>query len=108
MMDLIKKILFAGMGLASMTKQKAEAIVKPLVKKGEFSEKEGRKFSSELLKKSQGARKGLEKMIDGLVKRTLSKMNIPTKDDYLNLSQRIEKLEKKSKAKPKKAVSKVI
>jgi len=106
MMDLIKKTLFIGMGLVSMTKQKAEAIVKPLVKKGELSEKEGREFSNELLKKSEEARKVLEKMIDEFVKRTLSKMNIPTKDDYLKLSRRIEKLEKKSKAKPKKAVRK--
>lgn len=104
MMDLIKRTLFIGMGLVSMTKQKAEAIVKPLVKKGELSEKEGRQFSSELLKKSEEARKGLERMIDGFVKRTLSKMNITTKDDYLKLSRRIEKLEKRSKVKPKKAI----
>lgn len=101
MLELIRKTLLAGAGLVAMSREKAQRIIEPLVKKGQLSEKEGKKFLNELVKKSGQARKSLEKMTDGIVRKTLSKMDIPTKQDYVKLSRRIEKLEKKGKVKPK-------
>ena len=101
MLELMRKILLAGVGLVALSTEKAHRIIEPLVKKGQLSKKEGKKFVNELVKKSGQARNSLEKMIDAIVTKTLSKMDIPTKQDYVKLSRRIEKLEKKGKVKPK-------
>ena len=101
MLELIRKTLLTGVGLVVISKEKAQKVIEPLVKKRQLSKKEGKKFVNELVKKSEQARKSLEKMTDGIVRKTLSKMDIPTKEDYLKLSRRIGKLEKKRKTKPK-------
>jgi polyhydroxyalkanoate synthesis regulator phasin len=101
MLDLMKKTLLAGVGLVAVSREKAQKIVEPLVKKGQLSEEQGKRLLNELVKKSEQTRKGLEKTIDGVVRKTLSKMEIPTKQDYLNLSRRIDKLGKKVKTKTK-------
>ena len=41
-MDFIKKSMLAGIGLAALTREKAEKTVDDLIKKGEMTEKEGR------------------------------------------------------------------
>jgi polyhydroxyalkanoate synthesis regulator phasin len=101
MFEVIRKTLLTGLGLAAISKEKAEKIVEPLVKKGHLSDREGKKFLDELIKKSEQARKALEKTVDGIVQKTLSKFDIPTKRDYETLLGRIERLEKEGKAKTK-------
>jgi len=101
MLELIRKTLLAGLGLVVLTTEKAQRIIEPLIKKRQLSKSEGKKFVNELVKKSAQAREGLEKMIDRIVTKALSKMDIPRKQDYVKLSRRIEKLEKKGKVKPK-------
>jgi polyhydroxyalkanoate synthesis regulator phasin len=99
MSDLMKKMLLASVGLVAVSKEKAQKIIEPLVKKGQLSENQGRRLLDQLVKKSEQARKGLEKTIDRIARKTLSRMDIPTKQDYLDLSCRIDKLEKKGKTK---------
>ena len=93
MMDLIKKTMYMGVGLAYMTKEKVEEISQELIKKGELSATEGKEFIDDLTKKSEEARKGLEAKVDSLVKSSLARMKIATSDDIAALEKRIEKLE---------------
>lgn len=51
MESLAKKFLFAGIGFAALTKEKAEKLVDDLVKRGELSEDEGAKFVKDLVNK---------------------------------------------------------
>jgi len=92
-MDLIKKTMYMGVGLAYMTKEKVEEISQELIKKGELSATEGKEFIDDLTKKSEEARKGLEAKVDSLVKSSLARMKIATSDDIAALEKRIEKLE---------------
>ncbi len=95
MSDLIKKTILTGLGLASLTKEKAENLVKDLIKEGEVSEGEGSKLVKELLKKVEDNKKTMEKKIEKTVCDVLKKMNIPNRKDITDLSSKIEKLEKK-------------
>jgi polyhydroxyalkanoate synthesis regulator phasin len=99
MLDLMKKAIFAGLGLAFMTKEKVEEFSKELVEKGKLSQTEGKEFIDELQKKSEEARKKLEEQIQNAVNNTLKKMNIATKDDISRVEKQLTKLATSIKAK---------
>jgi polyhydroxyalkanoate synthesis regulator phasin len=61
MIDLIKKTLLAGVGLAAMTKDKVEELAEELTEEGELSEKEAKELLNDLLKRSKRAKKDLNK-----------------------------------------------
>ncbi len=95
-MDLLKKTILIGVGLASMTREKMEEIANDLVKKGELSEKEGRELLDDLLTKSKDARKDLEGRMERMLADTLNRLNIPTRKEIQELKQRIAILEKEN------------
>jgi len=97
MMDLIKKTMYLGVGLAYMTKEKVEEISQELIKKGELSATDGKEFIDDLTQKSVEARKALEERVDKIVKSSLARMKIATSDDLATLEKRIAKLENKPK-----------
>ena len=94
MNDLIKKVVLTGVGLAALTKEKIEVVVQEVVEKGNLSEKEGKEFIEELLKKSEGAREKLEGQIEKAVQATLNKMNLVTRDEFSKLERQIRQLKK--------------
>ena len=95
MVDLIKKTLLAGVGLAFMTKEKAEEAAKMIVKETKIAEGEGKKFVNDLIKKSEEARAGVEKLVNSAVETTLTKLDLPTKAQVKRLEERIKELEAK-------------
>lgn len=95
MSDLIKKTILTGLGLASLTKEKAEKLVNDLIKEGEVSESEGSKLVKELLEKVEDNKKSMEKKVEKIVCEVLKKLNIPSRKDIVELNNKIEKLEKK-------------
>ena len=101
MIDLIKKIMFSGVGMALMTKEKVEELGKDIIEKGKLSEKEGREFLDELMTKSEDAKKEMEAKTDKLVKDSLKKMNLASRDDLQKLEKRLKKLSKALAAKEK-------
>lgn len=100
MIDLFKKTMQMGLGLAEVTREKLEEISKELIKKGEISEKEGRDFVEELSRKSQQARKSLEKRVDEMVAKALARLNVATKDDLAALEKKLAR--KPAAPRPKK------
>lgn len=93
MLNLVKKVMLTGVGLAVMTKEKAEELGRELVKKGEITEKEGKEFVEEILKKSEDARKDFEKKVEESVKKVLAKLDVVTKKDFNKLVERVAALE---------------
>ena len=93
--NLIKKTILTGLGIASLTKEKAEKLVKDLIKEGEVSKGEGSKLVKELLEKVDTNKKAVEKQVENTVKNVLKKLNIPSKKDVVDLDKKIEKLDKK-------------
>jgi polyhydroxyalkanoate synthesis regulator phasin len=95
MVELIKKTVLAGVGLAFMTKEKAEVAAKKIVREAKIAEGEGKKFVDDLLKKSEEARKSVEKLVDTAVHTAVTKLDIPTRADIRKLEARIRELEGK-------------
>ena len=94
MFDFIKRAVFFGAGLASMTAEKVEEAVSEIVKRGELTEKQGRELVQDLMERSTKARKDLTERVDKMIQDTLQKLNIPTRREIDELKARVEQLEK--------------
>jgi polyhydroxyalkanoate synthesis regulator phasin len=92
--DLIKKTMMAGIGLALKTRDEAEDLVKDLVKRGTMSEQEGKKFLDDLLMRYDEARDKLEERVEANVKKFLKKADIVTGDELKALKKEIRELKK--------------
>ena len=95
MFDLVKKAMFTGIGVMSLTKDKIEDVAKEFVEKGKLSEQEGKKLVDEILERSEESKNEISKQIDAVVKTTMAKMDVATKTDVANLQKEIEELKAK-------------
>ncbi|MCL0061014.1 phasin family protein [Dehalococcoidia bacterium] len=93
MLDLMKKGILIGIGVASLTKDRVEELVEKIAEESKLSEEEGRKLVKELLEKSEEARKEFQDQVGKRVKEALNAMDIPSREELQNLKARIEKLE---------------
>jgi polyhydroxyalkanoate synthesis regulator phasin len=92
MLDMMKKSMLAGIGLALKTWEEVEEMAKEVQKKSEMSETEGRKFLDEARKQYEAAQGKLEKRVEGTVKDFLKKTNIVTTDELKELKKEIREL----------------
>jgi len=92
--DLIKKTMMAGIGLALKTRDEVEDLVKDLVKKGNMNEQEGKKFLDELLSRYDEAKEKMEERVEKMVKDFLKKADVVTGDELKALKKEIRELKK--------------
>lgn len=102
--DVVRKVALLGVGVASLTKDKAEKLTSDLVKKGNITQLEGRKLTNDLIKKSMATKKDMEIRIDKELKKTMNSAKFAKESDVKRLEKKVAQLEKKLKVKkaPKK------
>ena len=99
MLEFIKKAIFIGAGLASMTAEKIEEAVAEIVRKGEISEKQGRELVQDLKERSGKARKDLGEKVEKMIEEALRRLNLPNRREIEELKTRIARLEKEGEKK---------
>jgi len=92
--DMFKKMGLFGIGVISLTQEKIEEFSQEMIKKGEISKEEGRRFVKEVLSEQEKQMKELQNTIDGKVKEALEKSGVAMKNDLASLEKKIENLEK--------------
>lgn len=97
MLDIVRKTLLLGIGLAAMTRDKIEDVAKKIAEEDKLSEEEGKKLAEDLLNQSDEARKNLKEQVEKFVDNTLDKLKIQSRKDLQNLEERVAKLEKLQK-----------
>ncbi|MBA7584656.1 hypothetical protein ES708_26613 [subsurface metagenome] len=98
-MDFIKKSMLIGVGLATLTREKVEQAIDELIRKGEMSEKEGKEAVDDLMEKSKEVKKELTEKVEKTVADTLKKLNIPTREEFSELKEKVERMVKSEKSK---------
>lgn len=93
-LDPIKKLMLAGIGVP----EKLKEVVDDLVKKGELNESQGSKLVKEWSEKAEKGSADVTKAINEVVAKTLEKMNITTRDEVDALRKDIDELTKKIEA----------
>lgn len=105
MFEDLKKSIDKGLDYAFMNAEKLAQAAKDLATENKLTKEEAKKLYDHLIEKSEEARKTVEAELQVLVKNTMNKMNIPTREDIQKLEARIKELEagKKTTAKAKTA-----
>lgn len=105
MFELLKKTYLAGLGLATLTKERIEEIVDELVKRGEIAEQDRRKVLDDLLSRAREEQQKLTHKITEVV----GEMRLPNRERWEDLVRRVENLEKqvqpREESEPKNAPS---
>lgn len=99
MKEFMRKSMLFGIGLATLTREKIEETVDEFIKKGEMTEKEGKETIDDLVKKSKEVTEELTEKVEKMVSDTLQKLNIPARDEFLALKEKVEKMESSQKKK---------
>lgn len=92
MIELIKKAVLTGVGVASLTKEKVEELSQEVVKKTQMSESEGEKFVQEMLVRAEESKAAIKQQTNNVVNSVLSKMQFAKSEEVEALKTEIEKL----------------
>jgi polyhydroxyalkanoate synthesis regulator phasin len=98
MFEIFKKSLFAGLGLAVVTKTKLESVLEKLVEEGKMSRDEAEKMGQELLDSGEKQWTDFESRLQETVKGFLENMDISKASDVKKLEKKIKALELRLKA----------
>ncbi|MDP2767428.1 MAG: phasin family protein [Candidatus Methanoperedens sp.] len=94
MSDMFRKMGLFGIGVISLTQEKVEEFSQEMIKKGEISKEEGKKFVKEVLSEKEKQLKDIEEKINERVRENIKKSGVVMKSDIESLERKIEKLEK--------------
>ena len=92
MFDLVRKSMLIGVGLALKAWDEVEDLVDDVVKQGEMTETEGRKFIKDMQERYEDAQKKLEERVEKSVKGLLKKADVVTQEDLKGLKKEIRDL----------------
>ncbi len=101
-MDIIKRAVLLGLGVISLTRDKAEEVVDDLIKRGEVASGERFKTVDKLLKEAEKQESEFERKIAGTVQKVVADMGLPTKKDLEEISKTLKNIESKISAPEKK------
>ena len=93
MVEILKKSVYATIGIALMTREKAEEIGRKVAQEAHLSEGEGKQFVEELLKRAEETRAAFEKTVAAQVEAAQHKVNLPTRNEVEALEARVRRLE---------------
>ena len=85
MTSLLEKGFLAGIGLLSMTREKAQKIVEELTHEGEVQRSEVKQWVDQLSDRGEEERQALRKLIRDEMKKVLDEIGLATKEDIQKL-----------------------
>lgn len=110
MFEIFKKSLFAGLGLAVVTKTKLEKVLEKLVEEGKLSREEAEKMGQELLESGEKQWDDFETKLKETVKGFLENMDLCKASDLKKMEKKLKALDMRLKSleepKEKKAAKK--
>jgi polyhydroxyalkanoate synthesis regulator phasin len=96
--DLLKRYLDAGVAFTQLTQQKAEEIVRDLVRSGEVQTGDARKRAEELLERSRVTTDGLVALVRSEVQTQITRMGLVPKKELDEVKQQLADLRSSTSA----------
>ena len=88
MKTLLEKGFLAGIGLLSMTREKAQKIIDDLSHEGEVQKSEVTQWVDQLASRGEEERTALRKLIRDEMKKVMDDMGLATKEDIQKLMEK--------------------
>ena len=95
MEDLWRKAKHFGLGVLDFTREKAEALVDEMVKRGELTEQETTQAVTEIMEKAKSEQEAFLDKLKGVVEKIVSEFGLAKSTDLEALKKRVEEMEKK-------------
>ena len=92
MFETLDKVMLAGLGAMSMTKEKAEQIFDEYVEKGKVQKEHRAGFVKDVMDQAEKAKDDLEKVISEQVEKAMTKQPMATKDDIKRIEAKLDQL----------------
>jgi poly(hydroxyalkanoate) granule-associated protein len=93
--EAARRMVLAAIGAVALASDEIENFVNKLVERGEIAEKDGRKLLKEVTERTQKQMKPAEKEVEKRLESVLENLNIPSKTDIEELSERVAELSHK-------------
>jgi len=94
-MDIIRKTMLLGLGIVSLTKEKAEGMVDELVRRGEVASQDRFKAVDSLLKEAEKQEEEFTRKVAGTVHKVMTDLRLPTKKDFDEVLKTLKSIEQK-------------
>jgi polyhydroxyalkanoate synthesis regulator phasin len=101
--DMLRRYLDAGMAFTQLTRARAEAIVKDLVKAGELQREQTQDALEDLLERSRKNTDQLRDLVRKEIREQLASIGLATKEDIARLERKLSGGSAKKAAPAKKA-----
>lgn len=95
MEDIWRKAKHFGLGVVDFTKEKVEALVGEMVKRGELTEQESPGAVAEIMEKARAEQEAFTEKLTSLVEKVIAQMGLARAADLEALKKRVEELENK-------------
>ncbi len=92
MFNMLKNVMFASVGAAYMTKEKAEEIVNELIAKGQLSKEEKAQKVKELMEKAEEKVKEFSSYVESQAKRAVDALHSGERKEIESLRAQVEEL----------------
>lgn len=88
MKTLLEKSFLAGIGLLSMTREKAQKIIEDLSHEGDVQKSEIKQWVDQLADRGEEEQQALRKLIRDEMKKVMDDMGLATKEDIQKLMEK--------------------
>jgi polyhydroxyalkanoate synthesis regulator phasin len=96
MFETLDKLMLAGLGALTMTRERAEKMFDEYVSKGQ-AEREARSgFVKEVMDNADRTRAEFQRLVADQVRQTVNNLHLATKDDLLRIELKLDQLLAKS------------
>jgi len=92
MFETLDKVMMAGLGALSMTKEHAEKIFDDYVSRGETARENRSGFVKEIMSSADKTRAELEKLVSDQIQKTVTGLHLATQEDIARLEGKIDQL----------------
>lgn len=94
-MDIIKKAMLMGLGLISLTKEKAEIFADELIKRGELAKEEKSKMVDKMLEEAEKQKEEFTGKVKETFQKLITDIGLVTQKEIEEILKKQEELEKK-------------
>ena len=92
MLNALQRLMDAGLGAASLTRERAEQIFDEWVRRGQAERGNRERFVSDMVDAAGQTRRDVEGIFGEQMYKVMTRLNIPTRDDLLRLEAKVDQL----------------
>jgi polyhydroxyalkanoate synthesis regulator phasin len=96
MFETLDKLMLAGLGALTMTRERAEKLFDEYVSKGQAEREARGGFVKEVMDNADRTRAEFQRLVADQVRQTVNNLHLATKDDLLRIELKLDQLLAKS------------